>query len=149
MKVKVERFIFSKNYTMSRVYINDEFFSFGLEPYDCGVTKDLPVKDIKEKKKEFGKIAIPLGEYDLVIDLSNKYKRMMPHILNVPAFDGVRVHSGNKVEDTLACLLLGKFYTMGLISESRKTCAQFEELLKKDKTSTITYTYGAEKQYLD
>lgn len=148
MEVKVERFIFSKNYTMSRVYVNAELFSFGLEPYDASINSDTPVDTILELKAKYGKIAIPVGTYNLIYNWSNTYKKKLPLVLDTPGFVGVRVHSGNTVDDTRACLLLGKFYTMGHISESRKTCAKFEELLKKDKTNTITYAYGSERQFI-
>ena len=39
--------------------------------------------------------------------MSNRFKRIMPEILNVPMFTGVRIHGGNTKEDTLGCPLLG------------------------------------------
>ncbi len=51
--------------------------------------------------------AIPAGEYEAVNDYSERFKKIMPHILNVPKFDGVRLHKGNRTSETSGCLLLG------------------------------------------
>jgi hypothetical protein len=54
-----------------------------------------------------GQTAIGYGEYDLTIDFSNRFQRMMPHILNVPMFDGIRIHKGMTDKDTEGCPLVG------------------------------------------
>ena len=51
--------------------------------------------------------AIPCGTYPLIIDMSTRFKKLMPHILNVEGFDGIRIHAGNTAEDTEGCILLG------------------------------------------
>lgn len=151
MEIRVERAIFALDYTMSRIYINGELFSFGLEPYDASITKEWPVEDILSTKNKYGKIAIPVGEYTLIYNWSKKYKKMLPLILDTPGFSGVRIHSGNSCEDTRSCLLIGKFHRYGYIIESRKTMDSFINLWKDEnglQPAKINYTWAANRNYL-
>lgn len=51
--------------------------------------------------------AIPAGKYDVIVDMSNRWAKLMPHILNVKGFKGIRIHSGNTESDTSGCILVG------------------------------------------
>ena len=58
-----------------------------------------------------GQTAIPASRYPLVLSLSNRFrnpdgtKKLMPEILDVGGFHGVRLHGGNTTEDTEGCIL--------------------------------------------
>lgn len=57
--------------------------------------------------KIFGKTAIPAGRYKVIIDFSQRFQRFMLHVLNVPFFTGIRIHSGSSDINTEGCLLVG------------------------------------------
>lgn len=76
--------------------------------------------------------AIPKGKYEVIISFSNRFKKFMPLLLAVPCFEGIRIHSGNKPEDSEGCILVGKEKSAaGTISESRIAFKELMAILTK------------------
>jgi hypothetical protein len=126
MLIEVKRYEFRDTYTVGRMYINNLYFCYTLEDV------------VREGAKVDGKTAIPAGTYDVIIDDSTRFGRPMPHILNVPNFKGVRIHSGNTSKDTEGCILLGASYAgKDFIGNSKNAFDIFFEKLKAAKTATI------------
>ena len=69
--------------------------------------REVPGQPVSSWKVQ-NQTAIPVGRYRVIVDKSARFGRQMPHILNVPGFDGIRIHSGNTDADTDGCLLLGQ-----------------------------------------
>jgi len=62
---------------------------------------------VRSGPKVHGHTAIPAGTYDLRLSLSNRFKKELPEVLQVPNFTGVRMHGGNTHENTEGCPLIG------------------------------------------
>ena len=78
-----------------------------------------------------GQTAIPAGEYDLIVNFSQRFQKMLPQILEVPGFTGVRIHSGNSAVDSSGCLLIGNGVNLdeGRITDSRAAMIDFMDEL--------------------
>ena len=55
----------------------------------------------------------------------------MPLLLNVPNYLGVRIHTGNKAEDTEGCILVGETKEPDFIGKSKVTYKKLMSILKK------------------
>lgn len=128
MHVVIDRKWPKSEYTIGRVYINGEFFCNSMEDCDRGLQQWWSEAEV-QAAKVYGETAIPKGKYIVTMDYSPKYKRAMPHVMNVKGFSGIRIHSGNTAKDSLGCVLLGDNTKKGWISNSRKRCKEFEKRL--------------------
>jgi Steigviridae/Suoliviridae L,D-carboxypeptidase/transpeptidase len=103
MELLLQREPSTLNSTPGTLSIDGAFECFTLED----VVREVPGKPASTWKIA-NQTAIPVGTYQVIIDFSTRFQRQMPHILNVPGFDGIRIHSGNTAADTDGCILLGK-----------------------------------------
>lgn len=110
MKLTLYRKFLGKDYTIGKLFINGEYF--------CDTLEDT-VRP--EEEKIPGKTAIPYGTYDIILTMSPRFKRVLPLLLNVPNFEGIRIHSGNKPEDTEGCILVGFNKQKGMVLNSKDT----------------------------
>jgi hypothetical protein len=93
-----------------------------------GIWECFTLEDTERKIKIKGETAIPKGTYRVIINESNRFKRLLPLLIDVPNFEGVRIHSGNSNHDTEGCILVGQTRNKNYIGQSRKA---FEKLFKK------------------
>jgi hypothetical protein len=115
MKITVKRLHRTDKSTIGELFIDGKFECYTLE-------------DVERKIKIKSETAISKGEYKVIINQSNRFKRLLPLLLNVPNFEGVRIHSGNSNHDTEGCILVGKTRSLDYIGNSRLA---FGKLFKK------------------
>ena len=63
--------------------------------------------------------------------MSNRFKVMMPLLLNVEGFDAIRIHTGNSDIDSHGCILLGLTRTRDGIGQSKLAFIKLMENLSK------------------
>lgn len=108
MNLKVIRKEFTDKSTIGELFVDGKFECYTLED---------KVRPIKIKHQT----AIPAGIYEVIINNSERFHRQMPLLLNVPNFDGIRIHSGNTDKDTSGCILVGQTKSKDFIGNSRYT----------------------------
>ena len=90
--------------TQGRMYFGPSFLGYTCEDEDRHL-EDHP------ENKVYGRTAIPRGRYRLLLTYSTRFKKQLPLLVDVPGFDGVRIHGGNAPEDSLGCILVGRMRT--------------------------------------
>jgi hypothetical protein len=118
MKIEVKRISKKPTYTIGKMYINDLFIADTLE--------DVVRPD---GVKVFGETAIPAGTYNVKLTYSNRFKKTLPLIENVPMFEGIRIHAGNTDADTHGCILVGTNDVVGRITNSQFAMRKIMTLL--------------------
>lgn len=96
MQLKLNRIFKTNTFTIGELYINEKY-----------VTDTLEDRVRPEGEKVYGKTAIPEGTYEVKLTHSPRFKKILPEILNVPNFSGIRIHTGNSSKDTEGCIIVG------------------------------------------
>ena len=99
MEIKIVRNKGTAGFTEGKMYIDGVFECYTVEDADRGLESG--------GKKVQDKTAIPRGTYKVIMSMSNRFKKLLPEVLNVPGFTGIRIHSGNSSKDTEGCIIVG------------------------------------------
>lgn len=99
MKLKLIRVKGTAGFTEGKLYIDGVFECYTVEDAD----RQLETGGVKVQNKT----AIPKGIYKLIVSMSNRFKKNLPLLIDVPGFEGVRIHSGNSSKDTEGCIIVG------------------------------------------
>ena len=84
------------------------------------------------------KSAVPEGTYPVVVTKSWKFGKYLPLLVGVPGFEGIRIHSGNTVNDTEGCILVGQNLIKGKVLLSRLTLEKLMRLIENEKRIFLT-----------
>lgn len=133
MELKLNRIFLGSSATIGELYIDKKYIADTLED-----------RVRPEGEKVYGKTAIPEGVYKVVLSYSQRFKKILPEILNVPNFSGIRIHSLNKAEESEGCIGVGEWNgkDTNWISNSRKAFNKLFAILQEasDRGEKITIT---------
>ena len=141
MELILERIAKRKTYTIGHLYmlqqVIDEYSTGEAKEYLCD-TLEPTWRDYKNGAYKIkGKSAIPEGRYAIVISYSPKFKKWLPILLGGPEFNkqwqGVRIHAGNKPEDTQGCILVGENRQVGRLLNSCNTLYDLKQKMVEAK----------------
>jgi len=121
MKITVIRDVFDDTSTEGKLYVNDVFECFTLEPPNKPNIDPIAPKG-----------CIPCGTYPVTITFSGHFQRDMPLVENVPNFSEIRIHQGNFPSSTEGCCCVGE--TQGK-DEILQSVAAFNPLFDKIKSA--------------
>lgn len=127
MKLTLKRTFKGPQYTIGKLYVNGVYECDTLEDTDRGLNETQSLLEI-QSKKVYGQTAIPYGTYKIDMNtVSPKFKDRswakfcggkLPRLIDVKGYEGVLIHVGNKAEDTLGCILVGRNRIKGSVVES-------------------------------
>lgn len=110
MELRVKRRFKGDTYTIGSLFIDGKYF--------CDTLED-KVRDLTKESKVKHKTAIPEGKYKLIVNVSPRFKRKLPRLLNVPHFEGILIHAGNTAEHSSGCILVGENKVKGKVINSK------------------------------
>lgn len=122
MKLNLERLFLKPDYTIGKLYVDGTYF--------CDTLEDR-VRDLTKEKKVPGRTAIPAGTYEVIVNISPRFRRKLPRLLDVPGFDGILIHRGNTAEDTAGCILVGENREQGKVINSTRYELQLTGMLER------------------
>lgn len=126
MKLQLERKYLKPEYTIGQLKVDGTFF--------CDTLED-QVRDLSQVKKVPGKTAIPAGKYEVIVNISPKFKRKLPRLLDVPGFEGILIHRGNTPEDTAGCILVGENKIKGKLVNSTPYEVKLTAILERAQSA--------------
>lgn len=129
MKLLLRRRYLGPDYTIGSLSIDGIYLCDTIEDKVRDLNQDGDLDDAGEGKI-FGETAIPFGAYDVELSMSPKFKRLLPMVLNVKHFTGIRIHRGNTAQDSHGCILPGENKVKGKVLYSTKYEKEIVKLMR-------------------
>lgn len=126
MELTLTRIEKESTYTIGKLYNGDTFLCDTLEDRYRGLKDTWELATILAIKIKH-ETAIPEGRYEVDITFSNRFQKPLPLLKNVKGFDGIRIHSGNRSDQTDGCILVGEHILGDEINNSRR---EFQKVFK-------------------
>ena len=124
----LNRFAFRETYTVGKLTVDGKYLCDTLEDKNRDMNHNGEFDN--GEVKVFGETCIPFGRYRVTLTYSDKFKRVLPAVWNVNSFSGIRIHAGNKPEDTHGCILVGENKVKGGLINSRAWEERITEMIR-------------------
>lgn len=101
MEILLERKFFHEDCTEGNLYVDGKWFAHVIEDKvraKAGFWKRI--------LKVYAETAIPYGKYPVMVTWSNRFKRQLTGIFNVPDFEGIRIHNGTSAKSSAGCPII-------------------------------------------
>jgi hypothetical protein len=137
VNLTLTRDVLAPDWTLGILHVDGKLMGYTVEDYDrlhMGGTKIPKVT------------AIPAGRYRVRATWSPKYQRLVPEVLDVPGFRGIRLHPGNDADDSEGCILpgLSRSVREGKVFHSADACRWLEtQIAAHDTWIEIGYSVPA------
>ena len=137
MELLLKRHSFKSTYTIGKLFVNSKYFCDVIEDTVRDLNMDGDLDDSGEGKI-YGKTAIPYGRYEVQVTMSTRFKKLLPILIGVKGFEGIRIHNGNTEQDSLGCLIVGENKEVGKVLNSRVT---MDKLMKEFESHKMEKHY--------
>ena len=97
MLLQLSRTKFGPKATLGNLYVDGQA--------ECVTLEDRARPDGVKVQDE---TCIQPGQYNVIINISQRFQKEMMRLENVPMFTGILIHSGNTDVDTKGCILVGQ-----------------------------------------
>ena len=121
LELKLVRLMMGAASTLGKFYIDGKYYGVTCEDKD----RELEAGGVKIAKQT----AIPRGRYRVAVTFSNRFQKMLPLLEDVPGFTGVRIHGGNRAEDSEGCVLAGRVRIQDGIAQCKDTVEAIIDLI--------------------
>ena len=118
---------FGDDFTLGSLFFAGKFLGFTCEDKDRHLESG--------GTKIYGETAIPRGYYRLTVSMSKRFGKLMPEILGVPQFSGVRIHGGNFPSQSEGCPLLGAKKLTNGVADCKEVNAKLIKLIQSVEAS--------------
>lgn len=126
MDIELKRTVFTDQSTIGMLSIDGDFACYVLED----VVREIPGQAVSTWKVR-AQTAIPQGRYRVERNFSPRFGKLLPILVGVPGFDGIRIHPGNVAGDTEGCLLPGLHKAQDKVTDSKVAFMQIDAKIKE------------------
>lgn len=133
MELTLVRDIFGPDYTLGKLYADGSFLCYTVED----AVREIEGEPVAAWKIP-GKTAIPYGRYKVIITFSNKFQKLLPLIVDVPGYTGVRFHALNYAEESDGCIGPGMTRMDRGVANSRLAMSILHPMIQEAKETWLS-----------